>query len=209
MPQVDTEFEDIVEAARQSNLIKSPYFNIMKRKYRPQLIIACIFMIFQQFDGINAIIFYAPVLFEGIAGGSKGALLNTVVVNLGAYVIRKAALCPDQASVIVLKQARFALYESGWTDRGVLCAVNVFATFGAIAFVDRLGRRKLLLIASAHMFVMQVVVAGLLGAEFEKFGAGLPTDISVALLVVCCTSLSFVTFVCLCAARCRWDIWRV
>lgn len=34
-------------------------------------------------QGINAIIFYAPVLFEGIAGGSKGALLNTVVVNLG------------------------------------------------------------------------------------------------------------------------------
>lgn len=35
-------------------------------------------------QGINAIIFYAPVLFEGIAGGSTGALLNTVVVNLGA-----------------------------------------------------------------------------------------------------------------------------
>lgn len=30
--------------------------NLMKRKYRPQLITACIFMIFQQFDGINAII---------------------------------------------------------------------------------------------------------------------------------------------------------
>ena len=81
-------------------------------------------------------------------------------------------------------------------------AVNVFATFGAIAFVDRLGRRKLLLIASAHMFVMQVVVAGLLGAEFEKFGAGLPTDVSIALLVVCCTSLSFVTFICPCTAGC-------
>lgn len=85
VPQVDVEFEDIVEAARQSNLIKNPYLNILQRKYRPQFVIACIFMIFQQFDGINAIIFYAPVLFEGIAGGSKGALLNTVVVNLGAH----------------------------------------------------------------------------------------------------------------------------
>lgn len=28
----------------------------MKLKYRPQLIIACVFMILQQFDGINAII---------------------------------------------------------------------------------------------------------------------------------------------------------
>ncbi|EIE22371.1 general substrate transporter [Coccomyxa subellipsoidea C-169] len=142
---VDIEYEDIMEAARQSNLIKSPYYNILKRKYRPQLIIACIFMIFQQFDGINAIIFYAPVLFEGIAGGSTGALLNTVVVNL----------------------------------------VNVFATFGAIAFVDRLGRRNMLLIASVHMFVTQIIVAGLLGAEFEKFGSGLPQSISIAILIIC------------------------
>ena len=110
VPQVDTEFEDIVEAARQSNLIKSPYLNIMQRKYRPQLIIACIFMIFQQFDGINAIIFYAPVLFEGIAGGSKGALLNTVVVNLGALFNCKAALYRDQASLSGWKQAQLALY---------------------------------------------------------------------------------------------------
>lgn len=50
MKEVDVEFEDIVEAARQSNLIKSPYMNILKKKYRPQFIIACIFMIFQQFD---------------------------------------------------------------------------------------------------------------------------------------------------------------
>lgn len=35
------------------------------------------------------------------------------------------------------------------------------------------------------MFVMQVVVAGLLGAEFAQYGAGLPTNVSVALLVVC------------------------
>jgi hypothetical protein len=67
-----------------------------------------------------------------------------------------------------------------------LCAVNVFATFGAIAFVDRLGRRNLLLIASVHMFVTQIIVAGLLGAEFEKFGAGLPQSISIAILVVRC-----------------------
>lgn len=50
MKEVDLEYEDILEAARQSNLIKNPYYNILKRKYRPQLIISLIFMIFQQFD---------------------------------------------------------------------------------------------------------------------------------------------------------------
>lgn len=47
---VDIELEDIVEAARQSRMIKNPYKSILQRKYRPQLVIACIFMIFQQFD---------------------------------------------------------------------------------------------------------------------------------------------------------------
>ena len=47
---VEIELEDIVEAARQSRLIRNPYKSILQRKYRPQLVIACIFMIFQQFD---------------------------------------------------------------------------------------------------------------------------------------------------------------
>ena len=47
---VEIELGDITEAARQSRMIKSPYLTIIKRKYRPQLFIACIFMIFQQFD---------------------------------------------------------------------------------------------------------------------------------------------------------------
>ena len=34
-------------------------------------------------QGINAIIFYAPVLFEQIAGGATGSLLSTVVVDSG------------------------------------------------------------------------------------------------------------------------------
>ncbi len=88
------------------------------------------------------------------------------------------------------------------------CAVNVFATFGAIAFVDRLGRRNMLLIASVHMFVTQIIVAGLLGAEFEKFGSGLPQSISIAILVVCLptnTSLSC-SLIRHCMQRClkRW-----
>ena len=53
---VEIELEDIVEAARQSRMIKNPYLTILQRKYRPQFIIACIFMIFQQFD-----VRYAPV----------------------------------------------------------------------------------------------------------------------------------------------------
>ena len=47
---VEIELHDIVEAARQSRLIRNPYISIWKRKYRPQLFVALIFMLFQQFD---------------------------------------------------------------------------------------------------------------------------------------------------------------
>ena len=60
----------------------------------------------------------------------------------------------------------------------------MLATFGAIAFVDSLGRRKLLIIASIWMFVTQIVVAGLLGAEFQQHGAVLPANVSVGVIVV-------------------------
>lgn len=143
---VDVEFADIVEAARQSKLVKNPYGNLMKKKYRPQLIIAVIFMIFQQFDGINAIIFYAPILFESLATGSLGGLLNTVIID----------------------------------------CVNVLATFLAIALVDRAGRRVLLMGTAAWMFVTQVIVAVVLAVEFHKYGASLPSGVSVGVLVTIC-----------------------
>ena len=55
--------------------------------------------------------------------------------------------------------------QSAANSEGVLNAehapaVNVLATFGAVAFVDKLGRRKLLIIASIWMFVTQVSPAG-------------------------------------------------
>ncbi|CAL5228352.1 g11467 [Coccomyxa viridis] len=143
---VEIELHDIVEAARQSRLIRNPYISIWKRKYRPQLFVALIFMLFQQFDGINAIIFYAPVLFEQLGGNGLGGLLNTVIIDI----------------------------------------VNVLATFVAVAFMDKVGRRKLLIIASVWMFVTQIIVAGTLGAEFQKHGADLPRGVSISMLIIIC-----------------------
>lgn len=74
--------------------------------------------------------FYAPVLFESLASGSLGGLLNTVIIN----------------------------------------AVNVLATFIAVGFVDKWGRRALLIGTAAWMFVMQIIVAVVLAVEFGKYG---------------------------------------
>lgn len=80
---VDEEFEDVREAARISNLAPHPMRNLFTAPYRPQLIISLLFMMFQQFTGINAIIFYAPVLFNSLGSGHTSALLNTVIIGAG------------------------------------------------------------------------------------------------------------------------------
>lgn len=78
---VDEELADITEAARISNLAPHPMRNLFKPQYRPQLTISLLFMMFQQFTGINAIIFYAPVLFNSIGSGHTASLLNTVIIG--------------------------------------------------------------------------------------------------------------------------------
>ena len=57
---VTVELEDIVDAVNTSRAIRNPFTTIMKRRYWPQLTISIMIPIFQQWVGINAIIFYAP-----------------------------------------------------------------------------------------------------------------------------------------------------
>ena len=89
---VDEELADITEAARISNLAPHPMRNLFKPQYRPQLTISLLFMMFQQFTGINAIIFYAPVLFNSIGSGHTASLLNTVIIGAGMLPFANA-LC--------------------------------------------------------------------------------------------------------------------
>lgn len=70
------------------------------------------------------------MLFETLASGSLGSLLNTVIVN----------------------------------------TVNVLATFIAVAFVDKWGRRFLLMATAAWMCLLLVIVAIVLGVGFGKYG---------------------------------------
>lgn len=82
-PHIEEELEDMAEAARIANLAPHPMRNLFKAQYRPQLIISLMFMMFQQFTGINAIIFYAPVLFNSLGSGHTASLLNTVIIGAG------------------------------------------------------------------------------------------------------------------------------
>lgn len=78
---VQKEYDEIVEATETAKKIKSPFKTLMKRSSRPQLICGTIIHFFQQFTGINVVMFYAPVLFQTMGLGSDASLMSAVITG--------------------------------------------------------------------------------------------------------------------------------
>ncbi|PKI41422.1 hypothetical protein CRG98_038194 [Punica granatum] len=78
---VDEEFNDLIAACESSKLVKSPWGNIWRRKYRPQLTMAFCIPLFQQLTGMNVFMFYAPVLFKTVGFGSNASLMSAVITG--------------------------------------------------------------------------------------------------------------------------------
>ena len=78
---VDVEFDDILIASNEAAQVKDPFRNILRRRSRPQLIISTLLQFFQQFTGSNAIMFYAPVLFQTLGFQSSAALYSAVIIG--------------------------------------------------------------------------------------------------------------------------------
>jgi MFS transporter, SP family, sugar:H+ symporter len=78
---VDAEFEDMVEASELANSIKHPFRNILQRRYRPELVMAIVMPTSQILTGINAILFYAPVLFQSMGFGGDASLYSSALTG--------------------------------------------------------------------------------------------------------------------------------
>ena len=78
---VQAKVDDLIKASSISKTIKHPFKNILKRKYRPQLVMAIAIPFFQQVTGINVITFYAPVLFRTIGFGESASLLSSLMIT--------------------------------------------------------------------------------------------------------------------------------
>ncbi|XP_008801700.1 sugar transport protein MST4 [Phoenix dactylifera] len=78
---IEPEFNEILEASRIAQQVKHPFRNLLKRRNIPQLTIAILLQIFQQFTGINAIMFYAPVLFNTLGFKSDASLYSAVITG--------------------------------------------------------------------------------------------------------------------------------
>ncbi|CAN0903413.1 Sugar transport protein 1 [Linum grandiflorum] len=88
--QAAAEFLDLTAAAKASREVKSPWRNVLLRKYRPQVTMAVVIQAALQLSGINVVMFYAPVLFSSIGFGDDAALLSALVtgaVNVAATLV--------------------------------------------------------------------------------------------------------------------------
>ncbi|KAL6770166.1 HUP3 [Auxenochlorella protothecoides x Auxenochlorella symbiontica] len=85
---VEAEMEDILEATELASLVslRQSYTMLLTKAYRPQLILSCLIPFFQQFTGINAIMFYVPVIFNSLGSGRRASLLNTIIINAVNFV---------------------------------------------------------------------------------------------------------------------------
>lgn len=147
---IEPEYLELVEASRIAKEVKHPFKNLLQRRNRPQLIIAVALQIFQQLTGINAIMFYAPVLFNTLGFGNDASLYSSVITG----------------------------------------AVNVVSTCVSIYFVDKLGRRLLLLEAGIQMFCSQMVIAIVLGLKLKDNTDDLHKGFGILVVIMVCTYVS-------------------
>ncbi len=80
------EMENEMESGSQDHSLVSQLKEIFSKRMRVILIIATTIAIAQQATGINAILFYAPTVFEQIGGGSDTAFMQSIWVGLTSVV---------------------------------------------------------------------------------------------------------------------------
>ena len=114
--QIDHEIAEMKEI----NAISESTWNVLKSPWlRPTIIIGCVFALFQQIIGINAIIYYAPSIFVKAGLGDSASILGSVGIG----------------------------------------TVNVLVTIVAIMIIDKIDRKKLLLIGNIGMVASLVIMA--------------------------------------------------
>lgn len=80
---VEVEFDDIVVAAKAAQRVTiNPWRALFSRRFTPQLVVLVALQVFNQMDGINTIMFYAPQLFSAMGSSRQQALLMHVIIGV-------------------------------------------------------------------------------------------------------------------------------
>ena len=97
--------------------IAGAHQRLFQRKYLKPLLLACMIAAFNQFDGINAVLYYSADIFRMAGADKAGALMQSVII--------------------------------GFT--------NLIMTILAMALIDRVGRKALLLVGSVTFVISHVL----------------------------------------------------
>lgn len=76
---VDVQIEEIQTADREDNKVHSRFFS---RRYRLPITLAFLIAFFNQFTGINFVLYYAPRILESAQLGASASLLSTAGIGL-------------------------------------------------------------------------------------------------------------------------------
>ncbi|RVU00423.1 MFS transporter [Mucilaginibacter limnophilus] len=87
----DDELKAIQNSARNAE-VKTESTGIFSGKYKTPVMLAVLFAFFNQVSGINAIIYYAPRIFEMAGLGAHSSLLSTVGVGLINFIFTLIAI---------------------------------------------------------------------------------------------------------------------
>tara|TARA_A100001011_G_scaffold400784_1_gene518760 strand:- start:1461 stop:2828 length:1368 start_codon:yes stop_codon:yes gene_type:complete len=102
--------------------------SIFLKKYRFILILAFAIAFFNQFSGINAVLYYAPRIFEETGLGKDASLFNSIILGV----------------------------------------TNLIFTYLGVILIDRIGRKKLMLIGSIGYIISLTIIA--LSIKSNPFG---------------------------------------
>ncbi len=81
--QADIEFKEIQESLKKDiNSEKASFKEVFSKKMKTVLIIGLGIAFFQQITGINAIFYYAPMIFEMAGGGKDAAFMQAIIIGL-------------------------------------------------------------------------------------------------------------------------------
>ncbi|KAF9612918.1 hypothetical protein IFM89_004334 [Coptis chinensis] len=165
-PNVNAEFQDMLDASELANSIKHPFRNILEKRNRPQLVMAIFMPTFQILTGINSILFYAPVLFQSMGFGGTASLYSSVLT--GAVL----ALSTLISIATVDKWGRRFLLISGGVQMFV-CQVAVSIILG-----DKFGENKeLSKTFSALVVVFVCLFVAAFGWSWGPLGWTVPSEI--------------------------------
>lgn len=89
----DKEIDKEIKEMKEISAISESTWSVLKSPWiRPTLIVGCVFALFQQIVGINAIIFYAPTILNKAGLGEATSILGTVGIGLINVIVTVVAV---------------------------------------------------------------------------------------------------------------------